>query len=174
MERQPETGTVSGFLPLRPLVLALGSWLPGLLAVVGFGAITFEVVVGHPDVARFARDGRRVIGEVGAVFPRDLSRPAAPRNLQSRIFVEDPELGPQTIEVSRALRPGERVPLLCLTPARRCESADVVHERLSLWPLTPLVLSGASALAGAGLLALARAYLLRRRVTVEPGAEPIE
>jgi hypothetical protein len=174
MGRRREDGIVSELLPLRPLVLALGSWLPGLLSVVGLGAITFEVAVGHPDAVRFARDGRTVVGQATTVVTHDISRGEAPRTMYSRIFVEDPELGPQTIEVSRALRPGERVPLLCLTPARRCESADIVHERLSLWPLTPLVLSGGGALAGAGLMALARAYLLRRRVTVEPSPEPIE
>jgi hypothetical protein len=42
----------------RPLVVALGAWLPGLLAVVGLGAITFEVAVGHPDAVRFASGGR--------------------------------------------------------------------------------------------------------------------
>jgi hypothetical protein len=39
------------------LVVALGSWLPGLLAVVGGGALAFEVAIGHPDAVRFARDG---------------------------------------------------------------------------------------------------------------------
>jgi len=48
---------VRGLVSPTLLVVALGSWLPGLLAVVGVGALAFEVAIGHPDAVRFARDG---------------------------------------------------------------------------------------------------------------------
>jgi hypothetical protein len=149
---------------LSPRRLAAGfGWLPGLLATVGLVAITFEVALGHPEAVRFARDGRTVTGQVTTEVKDGLTSGVGLQRRRTRIFVDDPELGPQTIEVSRELRLGAQVPLFCLTPARRCESAEVVRERLSLWPLTPVVLSGASALAVAMLMLLARLHLRRRR-----------
>jgi hypothetical protein len=134
-----------------------------LLVEAGVGSIGFDVLLGHPEAALFAREGRVVIGEVtyrSRNGPLNGERPA--RN-HSLIFLDDAHLGPQVVDIYGELPVGQRVPVLCLTPAGRCESADVVHERLSLWPLTPLMLSGAVELALAVTLLVARRQTGRGR-----------
>jgi hypothetical protein len=140
-----------------------------LLAVVGVGSITFEVLIGRPEVLRFARSGRLVVGQVTST-PNlvDLTPGERPGRHTSSIFVDDPVLGPQTVEVHGGLLRGQQLPVLCLTSAQRCESADVVHERLSLWPLTPIMLSGVSELVLAAILSYARCSVRRPMLTVEP------
>jgi len=148
----------------RRLAIASGSWLLVLLMVVGIGSITFEVMIARPEVLRFASAGRLVVGQVTST-PNvvDLTPGERPRRHTSSIFVEDPELGPQTVEVYGGLLRGQQLPVLCLTSAQHCESADVIHERLSLWPLTPIMLSGGSELVLAAILLYARRRVRRRR-----------
>jgi len=96
---------------------------------------------------RFARTGRVVVGQVTST-PNvvDVAPGERPRRFRSIIFVSDPELGSQTVECYGELPRGQAVPVLCLTSAGRCESADVIHERLSLWPFTPTTLVGGTKL----------------------------
>jgi hypothetical protein len=82
---------------------------------------------------------------------------------RSIVGVDDPEIGPQVVAVYGQLPLGSVVPLLCLTPVRRCMSADEVRKRMELWPLTPLTLSGAAEVALAAVLGLAAHRLRRRR-----------
>jgi hypothetical protein len=150
----------------RQLAAALGRPFVLVLALTGTAAVAYESFIGHPEIVRFATAGRLVVGQVYA-------RPA-PNNPyrdrlawdRSRIAVEDPELGPKVVEVYGPLPIGQRVPVLCLTPARRCMGADVVKERLDLWPLTPVMLTGATELALAGLLWAAT----RRRLLSKPAS----
>lgn len=88
-----------------------------------------------------------------APHPLQGERPTRNRSL---VCTDDPELGPQVVDVYGDLPLGQPASVLCLTPIRRCESADVIHERLSLWPLTPLVLTGAVELALAASLLYVR------------------
>lgn len=137
----------------RAAAARLGILLPALLAVVGVGSIAFEVVIVHPQNLRFARSGRLVVGQVTSTPNRvDLAYGETPRRYRSLIFVDDPELGPQTVEVSGALPLGQQVPVLCVTPAHHCESADTIHERLALWPTTPMVLAAGVELVLAAIL----------------------
>jgi hypothetical protein len=133
-----------------------------LLVAAGIGSIGFDVLRGHPEALRFAREGRVVIGEVTFRSRNDPLNGERPTRNHSLIFLDDAHLGPQVVDVYGELPVGQRVAVLCLTPAGRCESADVVDERLSLWPLTPLILSGAVELALAVALLVARRYTGRR------------
>ena len=95
------------------------------------------------------------------------------RRNRSLVGVNDQELGPQVVSVYGALPKGTAVPMLCLTPAGRCMSAPDVSERLDLWPLTPLMLSGATELGLATLLALvARRRRVRRPAAHKPPRMP--
>jgi hypothetical protein len=145
------------------LAIASGSWLLVLLTVVGIGSITFEILIARPEVLRFASAGRLVVGQVTST-PNvvDLTPGERPRRHTSSIFVDDPELGPQTVEVYGGLLRGQQLPVLCLTSAQHCESADVIHERLSLWPLTPIMLSGGCELVLAAILLYTRRRARRR------------
>jgi len=142
--------------------------LVGLLVVAGAGSIGFDVLLGHPNVRRFATQGRLVIGRVSYTPHDDDTHPGErPSSNRSLIVLDDPELGPQVVDIYGALPSGQSAQALCLTSAGRCESADVVRERLSLWPLTPLVLSGAAELAIAATLLFAR-YRERHRRRLSP------
>jgi hypothetical protein len=138
-------------------------WIVLLLALVGIASIGFERFVARPEVVRFSREGRRVDGMVLGVPTATISdtRSGRRRN-RSLIGVDDKELGPQIVSVYGAVPKEATVPVLCVTAAGRCMSAMEVSERLDLWPLTPLMLSGAVELALAALLALVARR--RRRV----------
>jgi hypothetical protein len=133
----------AGGVPWR----AVAGPVVAILAVTGLAAIAAEVGLGHPQAVRLAAEGRHV---EGTVLRGPLTGPAVGlrrTNRRSLIAVDDPELGSVVVDDPRALLPRARVPMLCLTPTRRCDSAAIVEERVRAWPLTPLMLTGAAALA---------------------------
>ena len=147
----------------RDLARAVMPWIASLLALVGIASIGFERFVARPEVVRFSREGRRVAGTVLGIPTANVSDSrSGGRHNRSLIAVEDEELGPQIVSVYGAVPKEAPVAMLCLTAAGRCMSATEVTERLELWPLTPLMLSGAAELALATLLALVARR--RRRV----------
>ena len=135
-------------------------WIASLLTLVGIASIGIERFVARPEVVRFSKEGRRVAGTVLDAPPANVSdtRVGGRRN-RSLVGISDQELGPQAVSVYGALPKGTTVPMLCLTPAGHCMSAADVSERLDLWPLTPLMLSGTAELGLATLLGL----VVRRR-----------
>ena len=150
-------------MPPKQILGALGAPLALLLALTGVAAVAGEVLVAHPEMLRFSREGRAVDGVVVAhvaPIPSGFSYQGG-RN-HSVIQVDDPGLGIQTVEIYGPLPVGQRATALCLTALHRCESADVVKERLAMWPLTPLGLCGAVELALAAALFLA-GHQRRRR-----------
>jgi len=151
----------------RVLARAVMPWIASLLALVGIASIGFERFVARPDVVRFSKEGRRVAGTVLAAPPANVSDSrAGGRRNRSLVGVNDQELGPQVVSVYGALPKETTVPMLCLTPAGRCMSGADVSERLDLWPLTPLMLSGTAELGLATLFAL----VVRRRRTPRAAA----
>jgi hypothetical protein len=94
-------------------------------------------------------------------------RDGGPRN-RSLVAVNDVELGPQAVSTYGRLNKGTEVPVICLTPARRCLIAADVQERLDLWPLTPMMLAGATELGLAALIALAARRRRRPRDAPQP------
>jgi len=149
---------VDVFAP-RQLARAVLPWLALLLAVTGVGALAFGIFVDHPEVIRFSTMGHSAIGRVQtspAWQSKDGRRGFRNRSL---ITVDDSELGLQTVSVYGELAVGATVPLLCLTSARRCVSADEVRQHLDMWPLTPVMLAGAVLIA----LAATLTYAARRR-----------
>ena len=145
---------------------AVAPWLAVVLLAIGVGSIAFDQLVLRPEIARLSTDGRAAVGRVGAssvLHPSAGSRGTVAN--RSLVAVEDPELGIQLVSVYGRLPVGTTVPVLCLTSARRCLAAAEVKERLNLWPLTPLTLSGSVELLLAALLAVAsrRQRALRRR-----------
>jgi hypothetical protein len=127
----------------RQLATAVLPWLGALLAFTGIGALAFGTFIEHRDVIRFSTTARPAIGRV-QIAPRLAATGArqSPPN-RSLIVVDDAELGQQVVSVYGKLTVGDNVPVLCLTSARRCMSAAAVREHLDLWPLTPLMASGA-------------------------------
>jgi hypothetical protein len=79
---------------------------------------------------------------------------ARQRRSYSLVAVHDTELGRQTVEISDLRKVGERIPMLCLTSARRCESADRVVAYVQRWPATPGAVLGAAGVAVALVLAI--------------------
>jgi hypothetical protein len=144
----------------RRLAGALGA-VAIVLALTGTAVVASEVIVSHPEALRFRAEGRHLEGEV---YDGGFKRTAAARRLGpkgTRIGIDDPELGPQVIDVYGYFPARKHVPVLCLTAARHCMSADVVDARLAAWPYTPLMLIGTGELAlAAALFAVGR---LRRR-----------
>jgi hypothetical protein len=158
----------------RVLARAVMPWIASLLALVGIASIGFERFIARPEVVRFSKDGRRVTGTVIGAPPANISdtRADVHRN-RSLVGVNDQELGPQVVSVYGALPKGTTVPMLCLTPAGHCMSAPDVSERLDLWPLTPLMLSGTTELGLATLLALVvRRRRMRRAAAHKPPRMP--
>lgn len=153
----------------RALARAVAPWLIVLLAATGIGSLSYEAFVGRPEALRFSRDGRRVSGTVmiAPTFEDPGRRDGGPRN-RSLVAVNDSELGQQIVSTYGALKKGTEVPVICLTPARYCLSAADVKERIDLWPLTPMMLSGATELALAALLMIAA----RRRRRPHPAQQP--
>ena len=70
-----------------------------LLIAAGVGSIGFDVLVGHPDTLRFAREGRIAIGEVTFRPRNDPLSGERPTRNHSLIFLDDPQLGPQVVDV---------------------------------------------------------------------------
>jgi hypothetical protein len=157
----------------KVLAYAVAPWLAALLAATGFASLAYERFVARPEVLRFSSEGRRVSGTVVAapVFEDPGRRDGGARN-RSIVAVNDSELGSQLISTYGILRNGAEVPTICLTSARHCMSASDVKERIDLWPLTPMMLSGATELALAFLLTIAarrrRIPLSARQPTVPP------
>ena len=151
----------------RALARAVAPWLALVLLAIGVGSLAFDQLVLRPEIARFSTDGRAAVGRVGAssvLHPSAGTRGTISN--RSLVAVEDPELGIQLVSVYGRLPVGTAVPLLCLTSARRCLAASEVKERLNLWPLTPLTLSGCAELLLAALLAVAtRRRRVARRLT---------
>ena len=139
----------------RQLAGAVLPWLGLLLALTGIVALAFGSFVEHPEALRFSTTARPAIGRVqtSPVFQSTGTRGSF-RN-RSLITVDDAELGPQVVSVYGTLTVGADAPLLCLTSARRCLSAAVVREHLDMWPLTPVMMSGAVLVALAALLIFA-------------------
>ena len=99
-------------------------------------------------MAMMSQHGRRQIGVVVAVTPhsedperRPVTKPV------STIEVHDPELGAQLIEWFGRRPLGERLPILCATPLRRCVVEDEVREHLARYPLTVLNVIGVATMA---------------------------
>jgi len=153
----------------RVLARAVAPWLAVLLAAVGGGSLAYEGIVGRPEALRFASEGRRLSGTV-VLAPAfvDVSREdGRPRN-RSLVAVNDGELGPQIISTYGRLNKGADVPVICLTPARRCMSAADVQERMDLWPLTPMMLAGTTELGLAALIVFAARRRRRLRDAPQP------
>jgi hypothetical protein len=157
----------------KQLAGAVAPWLALLLAAAGITSLVFERFVARPEILRFSTEGRRVAGRVlgSPTFNTTGSRGAGPRN-RSLVGVTDNELGLQVVSVYGVLPTGNTVPMICLTPARRCMSAGEVNERLDLWPLTPLMLSGAVELGLAATLSLAARRRRRRPTARRASADP--
>ena len=151
----------------RALARAVAPWLALVLLAIGVGSLAFDQLVLRPEIGRFAREGRAAVGRVGAssvLHPSAGSRGTIPN--RSLVAVEDPELGIQLVSVYGRTPVGTTVPVLCLTSARRCLAAEEVKERLNLWPLTPLTLSGSAELLLAAVLGIAtRRRQVARRLT---------
>jgi hypothetical protein len=153
----------------RALARAVAPWLAVLLATVGVGSLAYEGIVGRPEVVRFASEGRRLSGTVVyvPVFLDPGRRDGGPRN-RSLVTIIDSELGPQIIPTYGRLNEGTEVPVICLTAARRCLIAADVQERVDLWPLTPMMLSGATELGLAALIIFAARRRRRPRDAPQP------
>jgi hypothetical protein len=138
----------------RAVARSVAPWLALVLLLLGAGSLVFDQLVLRPEIVRFSQEGRLLVGRVGTPSRPDPStgtRQAVPN--RTFVAVDDPELGPQLVSIYGRLPLGSMVPVLCLTPARRCMAAEEVKERFNLWPLTPLTLTGSGALVLAGLLA---------------------
>jgi hypothetical protein len=153
----------------KVLARAVAPWLAVLLAAVGVGSLAYEGIVGRPEALRFASEGRHVPGTVvtSPTFTDPGRRDGGPRN-RSLVAVYDSELGQQLISTYGRLNQGADVPVICLTPARRCLSAADVQERIDLWPLTPMMLAGATELGLAALIAVAARRRRRPRDAPQP------
>jgi len=153
----------------KVLARAVAPWLAMLLAATGVGSLAYEGLIGRPEALRFSREGRAVSGTVmhSPVFVNPGGHDGGPRN-RSLVGINDSELGPQVISIYGTLKKGSEVPVLCLTPARRCMSATDVRERIDLWPLTPMMLAGATELGLAALLAFAARRRRRPHVAQQP------
>ncbi len=160
--------------PPKVLARAVAPWIAMLLAATGTGSIAFERFVARPEALRFAADGRLVAATVVVAAPFNVSgaRDGGPRN-RSLVAVNDEALGPQVISIYGALPTGTTVPLLCLTPVRRCMSATDIRERLELWPLTPLNLAGAAELGLAILVGVAGRRFRRARAAMPAPPVPL-
>jgi hypothetical protein len=151
------------------IVRALGPRVPIGLAVVALGIAAFDLWLVRPTYVEFSNHGRHVIGEVVLAVPAEPSRKKLGTRRSasySTVGGHDTELGWQTVEISDVRRLGERVPILCLTSARRCEPAEKVASYVARWPATAGMLSAAGALALAVLLATVLAldrWKVRRR-----------
>ena len=139
----------------RQLARAVLPWLGLLLAVTGVGAIAFEIFVDHPEAIRFSTMAHPAIGRVQTSPALQSKDSRGGFRNRSLVSVDDAELGLQTVSVYGELTVGTNVPLLCLTSAQRCVSADAIREHLDMWPLTPVMLAGAVTLALAATLAVA-------------------
>ena len=159
-----QSGAVDLLYSPKALARAVTPWIALLLAIVGGGSIAFEGLVARPEIVRLAREGRRVSGTVLSVSDvvQTGKRAGGDRN-RSLVAVNDEILGVQVVSVYGVLQKDSPVPMICATPARRCLSAAEVNERMDLWPLTPLMLGGATELGLAALIAVAARRRLRPR-----------
>ncbi len=111
-------------------------WLPAVLMLfaVVFGAVDAFVI--RPAMVAVAVSGRRMMGTrvAGASVPT--IRHVEARRPGGVVGVQDPELGWQVVEDNGAEDVGASIPLLCSTPARRCERLSVVSAYVEHWPLT--------------------------------------
>jgi hypothetical protein len=153
----------------KELARAVAPWLVLLLAAVGVGSLAYEGIVGRAEALRFASEGRRLSGTVmyAPAFTDPGRRDGGPRN-RSLVSVNDSELGPQLVSTYGRLKAGAEVPVICLTSARGCLSAADVQERIDLWPLTPMMLAGATELGLAALIAFAARRRRRPRDAPQP------
>jgi hypothetical protein len=125
--------------------------------VAGVGAAAFDLWLVRPEYVELSKRGRPVTGEVvmsTGVMGDGKSLTARQRRSYSLVAVHDTELGRQTVEISDLRKVGERIPMLCLTSARRCESADRVVAYVQRWPATPGAVLGAAGVAVALVLAI--------------------
>src|SRR5580698_9188850 len=134
-----------------------------LLALVGAVSLTLALAVERPAMLRFARNGRPVSGRVSRSAPSEARNGDKRHRNRSEIRVNDPELGPQTIEVYGDWAIGQRIPVLCVTADSRCLSVDDVRTRLDMWPFTPLMLSGGISIVLASISGLAALFHRRDR-----------
>jgi hypothetical protein len=111
-------------------------WLPAGLMLVAVAFAAVDAFVIRPAMVAIALSGRRVIGtRVAGASPPTI------RHVESRrpggvVGVQDPELGWQMVEDNGAEDVGASIPLLCSTPAGRCERLSVVSAYAEHWPLT--------------------------------------
>jgi hypothetical protein len=155
----------------RDIVRALGPRVPIALAVFALGIGLFDLFFVRRTSLEFFHHGRPVIGEVVVAVPALPSDDVLGRRRISYSTVRglDVELGWQTVEISEVRRVGERVPMLCLTSARRCEPAQDVSSYLARWPASAAMMSAAVTLALALFLAIVLildARAMRRRSVV--------
>jgi hypothetical protein len=142
-------------------IVAMGPSLALLLAVAGTIPLVLDVFLVRPEIVRFSTEGRLVIGRVTRSPPLEVTNGNRYKRNHSGIAVDDPELGPQGVDVYGNFPLGQHVPMFCLTSANRCLSVDDVKARVDMWPFTPLMLSGIICMTLAAMLGLTT--LLHRR-----------
>jgi hypothetical protein len=144
---------------------ALWSWVPWAVAALGFAFAAFDVFFVRPEMLELAASGRAVTGEVLSVsrgLPGQSVRAISPRLNGGVVGVMDPELGWQAVDAGGVGHVGERVPVLCSMPLRRCERAARVAAYERTWPPPPGVARGLALLVFAAVTAL---VMQRRSVT---------
>lgn len=151
---------MSGFRLSKGDPTSVAFWV---FTLVLFGATrcVLELTIMHPQMVRFAGEGRPVMGSVVTNNARALGHRTG-RN--SVVGAADAELGWQVVETPEVLAVGEARLLLCLTPLRRCEGASKVRDYVATWPASAGMLTGFGSIALGGLLAALKKSADRRRV----------
>ena len=140
---------------------AAGSTLALALLVLGGARLAIELGIDHPQALRFAHEGRSA---VGTVFTNRARSQAGKWGSSTVVEVTDAELGWQSVRTAEAHVVGDRVPLVCLTPLRRCAVASEVNAQVARWPLTSGILMSAACV----ILSSVFFFGSRRRRTESP------